>query len=246
MLKIIMCDDDERDLQQVAELVEAYRQSRPEQVLTAERTGSAGELLEGLGQGKGYDIYVLDIMMDEQDGIAIGKTVRELSPRSAIIYVTSTPEYAMSAFGVYASGYLLKPLEKERFFECMDRVISQLQPREEAIYTFKSREGIVSIELGSLVAVENVSRVMHFYMDSGEEHESVYIRKPFEKQLEAILEDSRFIQPHKSFIVNMEHVERMLAHDFQMSDGSIIPISRNNLAHVKKRYLEYLSKADRR
>ncbi len=246
MMKIIMCDDDERDLRQIAELVEDYCAGYPEQVFQVEQTGSAAGLKEQLEQGKRYDIYILDIMMDEQDGITIGRMIRECSPRSAIVYVTSTPEYAMNAFDVYASGYLLKPVNRERFFACMERVISQLQPREEVIYTFKSREGIVSIELGNLIAVENVSRVMHFHMESGEVYESVYIRKPFEKQLERILEDDRFIQPHKSFIVNMEHVERMLAHDFQMSDGSVVPISRNNLANVKRRYLEFLSKSDRR
>lgn len=120
-----------------------------------------------------------------------------------------------------------------------------LQHREEGIYTFKSKNGIISLELDRLVAIENMSRVMHFYMENGKEYESVYIRKPFEKQLEDILNDTRFIQPHKSFIINMEYVEQMLNQDFQMSDGRVIPISRNNLAFVKKRYLEYLSKSDR-
>lgn len=246
MLKIIMCDDDERDLRQIAELVEDYRNLRPEQPFMIEQTASVAELKRNLEQGKNYDIYILDIMMEEQDGISLGKMIRERSARSAIVYITSTPEYAMSAFGVYASGYLLKPVDESKFFECMDRTVSMMKPREERVYTFKSRSGIVSIELGRLVMVENVSRVMHFHMDHGEVHESVYIRKPFEVQLEQVLQDGRFIQPHKSFVVNMDHVERMMAHDFLMSDGSIVPISRNNMAHVKRGYLDFLSGIERR
>ena len=118
--------------------------------------------------------------------------------------------------------------------------------KKEDIYTFKGRNGIVSIELEQLIAVENVARVMHFYMEQGKVYESVYIRKPFEQELDRLLRDSRFIQPHKSFVVNMDHVEKMMAHDFLMSDGSIIPISRNSLSQTKRGYLEFLSRMDRR
>lgn len=244
MLKIIVCDDDVRDLKQVADMVDRYRSHHEEQVLVTEQVQSAVRLQEKLRQGEKFDIFILDIMMEEKDGISLGREIRQQSPKSAIIYVTGSPEYALGAFGVYASGYLLKPVDEEQFAECMNHVVHQMQSREESIYTFKSREGIVNVELGNLLRVENISRVMHFYLESGEVFESVYIRKPFEKQLEQLLSDERFIQPHKSFVINMEHVEKVLVHDFMMTDGVIVPISRNNLAMVKKRYLEYLSKSD--
>ena len=244
MLKIIMCDDDERDLAQIAGLVEQYRSHHADRPLAVDQTQSVARLLERLRQGERFDIYILDIMMEEQDGISVGREIRRHCPKSAIIYVTGSPEYALRAFGVYASGYLLKPVKTEEFSECMGRVIAQMESREERIYTFKSKEGIVNVELSRLLRVENVSRVMHFYMDDGSVFESVYIRKPFEKQLEQVLADERFIQPHKSFIINMEQVEKVLAHDFMMADGMIVPISRNNLTTVKRQYLEYLSRSE--
>ena len=211
MLKIIVCDDDERDLNQITELVDEYRSTHQEQPFSVERVDTASELVAQLERGKRYDIYILDIIMDEQDGISLGQTV-----------------------------------EPQKFTECMDRIVSQLRPKKEDIYTFKGRNGIVSIELEQLIAVENVARVMHFYMEQGKVYESVYIRKPFEQELDRLLRDSRFIQPHKSFVVNMDHVEKMMAHDFLMSDGSIIPISRNSLSQTKRGYLEFLSRMDRR
>lgn len=244
MLKTIICDDDEQDLELMTELMERYLSRHDEQMLSVDKTTSATELRARLNDGERYDLYILDIMMKEQDGISLGKAIRECNPHCAIVYVTSSPEYALGAFGVYASGYLLKPVQESDFAECMNRILYQLKPKEENIYTFKSRDGIVNIELSRLIRVENVSRVMHFYMDDGEEFESVYIRKPFEQQLEQLLSDSRFIQPHKSFIINMEQVEKVMTHDFMMSDGVVVPISRNNLTLAKKHYLEYLSKSD--
>ena len=237
----MICDDDERDLRDMTSMMELYQERHEEQAITIEGTTSARELLHGLESGERYDVYILDVMMEEADGITLGRSIRGRNSRCAIIYVTSTPEFALGAFSVYASGYLMKPTSEKEFFDCMDRVADQLRPREDNIYTFKSRDGIVSIDLDRLVRVENVARVMHFYMDDGEMFESVYIRKPFELQLENLLNDRRFIQPHKSFIVNMDQVEKVMTHDFMMTDGTVIPISRNNLALAKKRYLEYLS-----
>ena len=244
MLKIFICDDDKQDLKRAADLMEHYRSHHGAQTFAVKQTTSARELLEGLQHGERYDIYILDVMMEEEDGITLGRTIRECNPRCEILYLTSSPEFALGAFGVYANGYLLKPTKEADFFTCMDRMLSRLQPRKERIYTFKSRDGIVNIELSRLVRVENISRVMHFYMDNGSEYESVYIRKPFEEQLETLMTDGRFIQPHKSFIINMEQVERVMAHDFMMMDGTVVPISRNNLALAKKQYLDYLSKTE--
>lgn len=72
MLKIIVCDDDERDLNQITELVDEYRSTHQEQPFSVERVDTASELVAQLERGKRYDIYILDIIMDEQDGISLG------------------------------------------------------------------------------------------------------------------------------------------------------------------------------
>ena len=76
MLKIIVCDDDERDLDRMTELVEAYRSTHQEQPFSVDRVDTASELVEQLERGKRYDIYILDIIMDDQDGISLGQTIR--------------------------------------------------------------------------------------------------------------------------------------------------------------------------
>jgi DNA-binding LytR/AlgR family response regulator len=57
-----------------------------------------------------------------------------------------------------------------------------------------------------------------------------------------LLHDGRFIQPHKSFVINMDHIEKVMPHDFMLADGTMIPISRNNTA-VKKKYLDFLARS---
>ena len=60
------------------------------------------------------DIALLDIGMPGTDGLTLARTIRDRHPGTAIIFLTSHPEYAAEAWEIHASGYLLKPLTKER------------------------------------------------------------------------------------------------------------------------------------
>lgn len=240
----MLCDDNTEDLQALNRLVERYWKKSELPVPEICLTHSSAELIRRVREGEYFDIYFLDIMMAEGDGIDVARIIRETGRKSIIIYVTSSPEFALGAFGVYASGYLLKPVAEETFDECMDFALNRNLPVGESTISVKCRDGIVNINTGQLMFVQNVSRVMRICMADGEVIESVYIRRPFEEELKELLENVRFIQPHKSFVINLDYVEKMLLHDFVMRGGTVIPISRKNLTVTKKRYLEYLSKAE--
>lgn len=60
------------------------------------------------------DLCLLDIDMPEIDGITLAARIKAVQPDVAIIFVTGYSEYAVDAFGLHASGYLLKPVVKER------------------------------------------------------------------------------------------------------------------------------------
>ncbi|MEG2733000.1 MAG: response regulator [Clostridium sp.] len=60
------------------------------------------------------DIAFLDIDLGDMNGIALAKQIKQISPRVNIIFVTRHMEYAEEAFSIYASGYLRKPVSKEK------------------------------------------------------------------------------------------------------------------------------------
>ncbi|MEG0687475.1 MAG: LytTR family DNA-binding domain-containing protein [Hungatella sp.] len=244
MQKIMICDDDDGDLQRMKEMVLEYQVLHEELFLEISTCSSAAELVIQIQTGVHYDLYILDILMPEYGGIDLGKVIREYDTTDSILYTTSSTEHALGAFGVYAEGYLLKPVEREALFYCMDRSIGRTVKPEEPLYELRTKEGIIGLDTGLLVWVENNSRIMQFYMKDGSVKESVYIRRAFETELKALLLDPRYLQPHQSFVINMQYVKQMRTHDFYMADGAMIPISRNKVSEARKRYLEYLSKAE--
>lgn len=63
------------------------------------------------------DLAVLDIDMSDMNGLALAAEIKKLRPDTAIIFLTGYSEYAVDAFALRASGYLLKPVVKERLAE---------------------------------------------------------------------------------------------------------------------------------
>ncbi len=60
-----------------------------------------------------FDITFLDIELGHSNGIMLAKRLKELQPDLKIIFVTSYPQYAVDAFAIHATGYLLKPVREE-------------------------------------------------------------------------------------------------------------------------------------
>lgn len=59
------------------------------------------------------DVAFLDILMEEADGISLAMEIKNVNPNCRIVFVSGSRDFALDAFQVYASGYLLKPLIKE-------------------------------------------------------------------------------------------------------------------------------------
>ena len=235
---IAVCDDNDKDLIHTVGIIMQYAQNfaRSIRVLSFH---SAEELFEEREQA---DIYMLDIMMPQQNGITLGMEIRKRYPAASIVYITSSKEYAVEAFSVYAAGYILKPADGQEVTEVMEHILqTREKSKEPEFFQVKVKDGIERIEVSQIVYVENVARAMHFHLANGRTVISVQNRSPFEQQLVQLLEKSDFVQPHKSFVVNMRYVDRFTSGEGFAVDGREIPISRSNYTETKRKYLKYLS-----
>ena len=83
------------------------------EVSHAEGFTSAAKALSWLEEHTA-DVALLDIHMPDMDGLALAGEIRKRRPHMAVIFVTSYSRYAVDAFALHPSGYLLKPVSKER------------------------------------------------------------------------------------------------------------------------------------
>ena len=91
------------------------------------------ELLDAIEDGIHYDIYLLDIYMPGISGMSIATELRSRDIQSPIIFLTSSTDHALEAFGVNATHYLLKPYTKESFRAAMDKAMQRITSHRQTV-----------------------------------------------------------------------------------------------------------------
>lgn len=124
MLKIAFCDDDLEILKELGILLDKYKKERDED-LTCTVFQSPLELLAAIEKGFSFDILFLDILMPGENGIETAKEIRQYDNNMKIIFLTSSPEFAVQSYTVGAYFYQLKPVWEESFFRLMDAVLGR-------------------------------------------------------------------------------------------------------------------------
>ena len=241
-MKIVVCDDSLKDLAELERLLTIYTETHQNAKYEIEQFSDAAELYQKIQQKIFADIYILDMIMSEKTGIDIGTLIRNSGGKSAIIYITSSDDFALNAYGVHAVRYLLKPVSEEHFFEALDYASFLTKPEKEIIYPVKTKSGSIAIPYSQIEYIENYSRVLNIGLTSGENIKSIFIRKSFDEEIREIAQDKRFIQVHKSFLVNMDYVNKLTQSSILMESGRTIPISRKRAVDVKREYLLFVNK----
>ena len=140
----IVCVDDERILM---EYTVSICLELPE-ITEAKGFTKAKEALEWI-KSNGADIALLDIDMPEMNGLELAVRIKDISPDTAIIFLTGYAQYALEAFSVHASGYLLKPVSKEALENDINYFLSSkanAKKNEVRIETFGSFEVYINDE----------------------------------------------------------------------------------------------------
>ena len=238
-LKAIIVDDEEL----ARTVVKEYLQKHSDIEIAAECANG----LEAVKQitELNPDLIFLDIQMPKLTGF----DVLELTGRkSGVIFVTAFDEFAIKAFEVHAMDYLLKPFTQERFdealahareqvgadFPAMGEVISQTskKPLERILIREGSKVHVIPIEKIDFIQAQDD------YIEIKSEGKS-YLKQQRLTDLENQLNPHQFVRVHRSYILNLEKLNRMelYAKDSRIAllkDGAQIPISRSGYDRIRK------------
>lgn len=240
MLKIAVCDDDGFETVLISTHIKQYQKLHMDLDIQYSSFQSASDLCAELDRGNDFDIYLLDIIMPGTDGLELGKELRNKNKKGVIIYLTSSKDYALDAFQVHALQYLVKPISLATFCETLDIAIQSIDPAHSPLFTIRSAEGTIKIHYSCISYISCHSHTLCFHLSDGKNICSRNIRIPFEEAIHVLLSDSRFIQTHQSYAVNLSYVKCLDNQSFLITAGNQeveIPIAKRRLSMVKKAYL---------
>ncbi|MGY8885851.1 MAG: LytR/AlgR family response regulator transcription factor [Flavobacteriales bacterium] len=223
ILKCAIVDDSTLQRLSIVRLIENH----PALDLVAEYN-NAIEAKMGLAESE-IDLIFLDIEMPILSGFDL---LDGLTVKPQVIFVTGKTKYAFKAFDYDAVDYLRKPISKERFLNAVHKAITNYKLKndegydEEDFIFVKSNLKKRKVFLNELRYIEALGD----YVKLVTEHDAFVVLSTM-KAFEALLPSERFLRIHKSYIVNLDKVERYNSKVIEL-DKEQLPLSRNRKADL--------------
>ena len=233
MLSIAVCDDEPLECLSISAKIQAFME-KMDISCTIERFLSGKELLKAIHR---FDLIFLDILMDGMDGMETARRCRKLAFEKMLVFLSSSRSYVFDAYDVEAFHYLVKPLEDEK----LKTVLKRAAEREKRIsrdYIIVNKErqsrklfldAVLYFEIrGRQIDVHEATEVFTYYGKIG--------------ALEQQLQGKNFFRCHKSYLLNLMHVEAYCRQEAVLDNGEKIIIAKRRYEEFCQEFLSYMRK----
>lgn len=235
MFHIAVCDDIEKEREELCHIIqEAFEDLDMDVAMTGFQSGEA--LLNAWEENKDdIRMIFLDIYMAGIDGVETARRLRSAGYRETIVFLTMTQDFAIEGYEVKAAGYLLKPLDREKLAQLLQRLFYSGKPavlalrQGRCVYTIAPSD-IVYIESNrNRLAIHTVKDTYHYYGRLDE--------------IAGQLPEKSFLRCHQSYLVNMDRIFAA-GDDFRMDTGDIVPIRVRERRIIRDTYFRYITGRD--
>lgn len=232
MLNVAVCDDSdvflkeaETALRRDARIGEIRLYHTPEQLLTAARDG-----------GSMLDLVIMDIEFEaKKNGLTAAEELCRVRPQIQIIYVTGyNDRYAQHVLlsRVNLVGYLTKPLDAAVLTSYLDKIYRSSSRK--SFFTFSVRGQQVSVLTEAVLYLESRNHTVVIHTDEADY--TVYDKlSDLSERLPPV-----FVRCHKSFLVNMNRIERLSGSEIWLSETLMVPVSKRYLAQTREAFFRHI------
>ena len=225
-MKIAICDDEQGDLEHLFHHCQQFDSEFPVSLFRS------GEELLTAFEHDFYDLVFLDIEMSEPNGLTVGQQLVMKDRPPIIIFTTQSLNYAVRGYGI-ALRYLTKPIDYDTFVGTM-RIVSDKLDAQKLTLTSGGKTTVLSI--CDISYFEVIHHEVTFHMRSGK---TLSVKGSLSNYMEQLAK-FWFVQPHKSYCVNMDYIDHLTRQSITMTNGDMVPIGRNMSDSFRKEFDAYL------
>lgn len=181
-----------------------------------------------------YDIIIFDIDMPGINGMDAAKHIREVDKNVTILFVTNIAQYAIDGYAVDAVDYVIKPIGYYEFSMKFQKAVSKAAQKKSYTIVLDTVEGVRHVKTSEVWYIEVMSHYLLFHVEG-----AVYkVRGSMKEQME-ILVPYHFCRVHKSYLVNLEHVEEIQTKSVLIKTDEV-PLGRMFKDELMQEYMRYL------
>lgn len=244
MINIAICDDQTPQLEIIRKATEQYFSSIGENSFTIKEYDNPSVFLDAIAKEGAFDIVLLDICMPGMSGMDVARTIRKRQDNTEIIFLTTSDEFAVDAFTLKATHYIVKPFTQSKFSLAIARALEHFSNRcPKKIIIYSENGAIQVIDIDSIFYIESIQYKRYV-------HTKDMIYTETRKSLTALqdeldqLSHGQFIMAYRGYIVNMSAIRTILPNEIILQNSTIIPIKNGDFRKIRDLYFAYSFKKE--
>lgn len=226
---LAICEDEISQAKQITSILEVYRkENMPSLRWSTFQSGFS--LLSAMDQGQVFDGILLDIYIPDMNGIDIARSIRTMNENVNIVFLTVSSDFAVESYQVDACDYVLKPVNQDKLFRILDKLVKRIIKEEQQGLMVKNTEGgMTKIICSQLMYVEAMGHHSILYNANGSSTKTVL---SFSSLLAQFNVREEFIQIHRSYMVNLHYVHRIAKNKIILLNGTVLPLPKSRYGEV--------------
>ena len=219
-IKIAVFEDDPIHAGRILQHLKAWAESARSSV-TCEHFSSPADVNCDIALSQ-FDCVMLDVKMPMKNGMEFARDIRRLNPSIPIVFISDYVEYGLLGYEVNATRFINKNGTDftKKFNECMSCVAKLIVGNAKQYYALRGGSAAVSIPINDIMYIEIYDHLLYIHST-----DNTFRERKTLAEISVSL-PSQFVQCSRSHIINVCRVNRISTKDVEMSDGTLLPITK--------------------
>jgi len=222
-MNILICDDIREEAQKLENALKEASQTADFEVNTVCFLKAQDALIH-IKSGAHIDVCFLDIIMPEMNGIELAANIRAAGFDGKIVFLTTSKDYGVESYRVKAYFYLLKPACAKDVAKLLNEIKLSESEKDTAGIKIETRNMTRFVYFYEISFVEVINKNVYFRLLNGDD---IVVFTSLSEVLPQLIEDGRFAQCHRSYVVNIDAVRQIKGKEVILRCGRKAPISRS-------------------
>ena len=223
LYNIAICEDCSQFVEQLSDILVEYQFIK---TIDFNKTiyNSAEELLANYKKGT-FHILFLDVELNGMDGISLAKNIRNIPDEDVyIVYISNYPKYMVNGYDVKAFHFLQKPINKDKIFDILDKILSEYNKSIDVILIHLNRSDDIVVNIKDIIYIESTNERDHVLIHLTDRCITALEQL---KKLTQKLEPYQFYIANRTTIISIKHICSFSKDSIQLSNGDFVQISRH-------------------
>ena len=180
-----------------------------------------------------FDVLFLDICMEGTDGVSLARRLREKGKTVNIIFTTGIADYMQEGFEVEALHYLLKPIDRKKVWECLEKCLSRKED-DSRLILLPTEEGLIKTDVEQILYGVAVGHYCELVCLA----ETLSLKIGIKETAQRLEGYGDFMFCHRSYLINLRRISKIGKQDIIMDNGKAVPVSRRMYGAVNQEFMK--------